>query len=106
MKTLINLKLTMKYKTSTQGINLIFINLLHIHQFFTKGLVIWEQSYVMDFTTHIKVLTNNIKQSESSLLGFIHQYTFYTINEYFNHQHTKFNHYSFTHFHLILVDYN
>ena len=45
-------------------------------------------SYVMDCTTHVKVLTNNIKQSESSLLGFLHQYTFYTTYEYFNHQHT------------------
>jgi len=35
----------------------------------------------------IKDLTNNVKQFESALLGFLHQHTFYTIDEYFNHQH-------------------
>jgi hypothetical protein len=34
----------------------------------------------------IKDLTNNIKQFESALLGFLHQHTFYNIDEYFNHQ--------------------
>ena len=36
----------------------------------------------------IKDLTNNVKQFESALLGFLHQHTFYTTDEYFNHQHT------------------
>jgi len=31
--------------------------------------------------TDIKDLTNNIKQYESALLGFLHQHTFYTIDE-------------------------
>jgi hypothetical protein len=35
----------------------------------------------------IKELTHNIKQFESSLLGFLYQYTFYTLDKYFNCQH-------------------
>jgi len=29
---------------------------------------------------------NNIKQFESAVLDFLHQHTFYTIDEYFDHQ--------------------
>jgi hypothetical protein len=29
---------------------------------------------------------NNIKKFESALLDFLHQHTFYTIDEYFDHQ--------------------
>ena len=36
---------------------------------------------------HMKDLTNNIKQFEYSLLGFLHLLTFYTVEEYFNQQH-------------------
>jgi hypothetical protein len=59
----------MKYVTSIQVINSVFITLLHIYQFFTKDFI------------------NNVPQFEFVLLGFLHQYKFYTIDEYFNHQH-------------------
>ena len=36
---------------------------------------------------HLKDLTNNIKHFESALLAFLHQHTFYTIDEHFNQQH-------------------
>jgi len=36
---------------------------------------------------HLQDLTNNIKQFESSLLGFLHLFTFYTIDKQFNPQH-------------------
>ena len=35
----------------------------------------------------IKDLTDNVKLFQSALLGFLHQHTFYTTDEYFNHQH-------------------
>lgn len=36
---------------------------------------------------HLKDLINNINQFESSLLGFLHLLTFYTIDKHFNPQH-------------------
>jgi len=35
---------------------------------------------------HLKDLINNIKQFESSVLGFLHLLTFYTIDKHFNPQ--------------------
>jgi len=36
---------------------------------------------------HLKDLINNIKQFESSVLGFLHLLTFYTMDKHFNTQH-------------------
>ena len=90
----------MTYITSTQRMNLIFINLLYLIRFSQRTSLYGNQLY-NGLPPQIKDHNNNIKKFESDLLDFLHQHTFYTIDEYFDHQQKQFDHKYFTHFHII-----
>ena len=53
---------------------------------FHRGLYYMGIKLHNELPSQIKDFNNNIRQFESALLGFLHQQTFYTEDEYFNHQ--------------------